>query len=420
MMRTAKKSYHFMANRRYFWLASVVIIALGLIAVILMDVRMDIGFTGGTMLRYSYPESGIVLQEDIPAAAQPSEVSGSEVQNTQPAPAEDAVILSGSDNTVSGTDSVAGEEPIVPGTQAEANKSDGLPESGSETVSDGDPVQEVIEGIQPDYSTYVIPEEAGRLISDALGEHVTVQISTDAAAPSGGENKRLTVTFEAGHKMDGDTDRIIRQVMEEKYPNVSLTLRQTSAVDPSVGVEFIGKCVVAVLLAVLFMVLYVGLRYRSIGGWTAAISAIIAVIHDCLVAYFAFVLFQFPISDRFIAVLLAIIGLSLNSTIVIFDRVRENRRLQGSSVPLAEIADRSINESMGRTVCTDLCVFIAVAVLAVSAAFAGITSVLSFAVPMMFGVVSGCYSSLCIGSTLWVTWQQTLEKRRTVKSAEEM
>ncbi len=420
MMRIEKKSYSFMSNRRYFWLASVVIIALGLIAVILMDVRMDISFTGGTMLRYSYPESGIVLQEDIPAAAEPSEVSGSEVQNIQPAPAEDAVILSGTDNTAPDTDAPVQEEHIVSGSQVSSGDAHITSDSDGNTVSAGDEFSEIIEDIQPDYSTQVMPEEAGRLISEALGEHVTVQISTDAAAPSGGENKRLTVTFEAGHIMDRDTDSIIRQVMEEKYPNVSLTLRQTSAVDPSVGMEFVGKCVVAVLLAVLFMVLYVGLRYRSIGGWTAAVSAIIAVIHDCLVAYFAFVLFRFPISDRFIAVLLAIIGHSLNSTIVIFDRVRENRRLQGSSVPLTELADRSINESMGRTVCTDLCVFIAVAVLAAAAGIAGITSVLSFAVPMMFGVVSGCYSSLCISSTLWVTWQEALEKRRAAKAAEEM
>ena len=408
-----RKYYEIMANRKMLWLVSVVILSVGLICNILLGVETDIRFTGGAMLRYSYPESGIVSFADVPADTASASLSGADVSNKEPAPAEAPVILSGSDAAgpeISSTDVVTGSD---------------LPK---QTVSDGQPEADVSSGadasdhtpgvaIEPDYSTDVDPAEAGRILTAALGEEVTVQISTDADSPTGGENKRLTVTFAEGQGFDQNADEVIRRTMEEKYPNVVLTLREFNSVDPTVGGEFAGKCVVAVVIAALFMILYMGLRYRSIGGWTAAVSAMIAIAHDCLVAYFAFVVFGFTINDHFIAVLLAIIGLSLNSTIVIFDRVRENCRLLGDDASIAEVTDRSINESLGRTVSTDLCVFIAMAVLAIVSAVYGLDSMLSFAVPMMFGVASGCYSSLCISCTIWVTWKEALLRRQAAKES---
>lgn len=410
-----KKNYEIMANRKMLWLVSVVIISVGLICNILLGVDMDIRFTGGAMLRYSYPESGIVSMSDVPASAVPSPASGTDVNNEEPAPALAPVIISDSDASAAQTSS--SDAPVVTNTDLpQQTVSDGQPgvtvPSASDAVTSTD-VPEIT--FEPDYSTNVDPAETGRILTAALGQEVTVQISTDAVSPTGGENKRLTVTFAQGQMLDQGTDEIIRRTVGEKYPNVVLTLRESNSVDPTVGSEFVAKCVMAVLIAALFMTLYMGLRYRSIGGWTAAVSAMVAIVHDCLVAYFAFVVFGFTIGDHFIAVLLAIIGLSLNSTIVIFDRIRENRRLLGDDTHIAEVADRSINESLGRTVSTDLCVFIAMAVLAVVSAVRGLDSMLSFAVPMMFGVAAGCYSSLCISSTIWVTWQEALLRRQSAK-----
>lgn len=413
-MRT-KCSFPFMARRKNFWLLSVVLVSLGLIANILMGVRSDIRITGGTVLRYSYPESGMVSAADVPVSVVPAVVSDTEVQNVPSVPAQVPVIISGGD--VSGgdipeeippQDEIAEEQLSGTVSGSQISQSDAV--SGGDAVSAGD--TSVLDRIEPDYSTAVVPAEAERLILDILGEHASVQLSTAPDAPSGGENKRLTVTFDRYLDSSGESDRVIREAMGIKYPNVTLTLRETSSVDPVVGAEFMGRCVVAIALAVLFMVFYIGLRFRRTSGWTAALSAIIAILHDCLAAYFAFVLFRFPIDDNFIAVILAIIGLSLNSTIVILDRVRENRGLLGDYMPLSKLVDRSINESLGRTVCTDLCVFIAVTILAIAAAVTGLTPVLSFAVPMMFGVASGCYSSMCIACTIWVSWQELLQKRR--------
>ena len=87
------------------------------------------------------------------------------------------------------------------------------------------------------------------------------------------------------------------------------------------GTKFFAKCLVAVALAAVLLVIYVALRFRKIGGMSAGVMAVIALVHDVLMVYFTFVIFRFPIDDNFIAVVLTILGYSLNDTIVIYDRV---------------------------------------------------------------------------------------------------
>ncbi len=409
MMCRTRKYYEIMANRKSLWLVSVVVIAVGLIFNIILGTHTDISFTGGAMLRYSYPESGLASGSDVEIVPAATELSGTDVQNTEPTPAETPVIISGGDAPAqqsSGSDLPSEED----APQNEETVSDSQPGAG--VVSDGDQasgtdVPEI--AVQPDYSTDVQPDEAVRVISAALGEEVSVTVSTDAQSPTGGENKRLTVILESG-SLGQDADELIRGAMKEKYPNVMLTLRESNQVNPSAGKEFKARCALAVTLSALFIMVYMGLRYRGIGGWTAGISALIAILHDCLVAYFTFVVFGFAVDNSFIAVVLALIGLSINSTIVVFDRIRENRGRFSGSLAVAHIANKSINETMGRTISTDLCVFIAMAVLAAVSAVYGIGTLLSFALPMMTGIAAGCYSSLCLSGTIWVTLQEQQNK----------
>ena len=238
----AKSSFSFMAHRKNFWLLSVVIVSLGLIANILMGVRPDVRVTGGTVLRYSFPESGIVSAVDVPVSVVPAVVSDTEVQNTPSIPAQVPVIISGAD--VSGSDL---QDPPV-------SEEDTSQEVSGSQISDSDAVSATdipgLEDIEPDYSTAVVPAEAERLIMDVLGERAVVQLSTDPAAPSGGENRRLTVTFDRYLDTGEESDRVFREAMSRKYPNVTLTLRETSSVDPVVGGEFVGRCVVTISLAV--------------------------------------------------------------------------------------------------------------------------------------------------------------------------
>ena len=101
-----------------------------------------------------------------------------------------------------------------------------------------------------------------------------------------------------------------------------------------------------------------------------------------------------------------ILGYSLNDTIVIYDRIRENRRLMGPKVEVGELVNTSINQNLSRTINTSLTTFSAVAVVFVVSLIFNLPSVTAFALPMMIGVISGCYSTNCIAGPLWVMWQR--------------
>ena len=158
------------------------------------------------------------------------------------------------------------------------------------------------------------------------------------------------------------------------------------------------------------MVLYVTIRFRRIGGLSAGVMALVALFHDVAMIYFMYVIFQMPIDSNFIAVVLMILGYSLNDTIVIYDRVREERRKLGAKEEIGYVFDLSATKVMKRTICTSVTTLIAIGTVLVVSLVFNIDSVTSFALPMMIGVVSGCYSSICIAGPLWVIWQRHKKK----------
>ena len=129
--------------------------------------------------------------------------------------------------------------------------------------------------------------------------------------------------------------------------------------------------------------------------------------------YFMYVIFRWPIDSNFIAVVLMILGYSLNDTIVIYDRVREQRKLMGRKVSIDATFNVSCTKTIRRTIMTSVTTLVAIMTVYVVAWVFNISSVKGFALPMMIGVISGCYSSLCIAGPLWVMWQN----RKAAKKA---
>ena len=209
----------------------------------------------------------------------------------------------------------------------------------------------------------------------------------------------------------------LHAAMAEEYSDHNITLVQANSLKPSMGRNFLIKCLVAVALAAMYLVISVALRFRKIGGWSAGAMAVAALFHDLLIAFFAFVVFRIPLNDNFVAVLLSILGYSLNATIVVYDRIRENRRLMDAKTPLSEIVNVSLNQSFTRTLNTSICTFLAIGTVAVIALAMNLESIVSFAVPMMFGVLSGFYSSVCLCSPTWVLWQEHRDKKEALKKA---
>ncbi|MFT9055090.1 MAG: protein translocase subunit SecF [Ethanoligenens sp.] len=197
----------------------------------------------------------------------------------------------------------------------------------------------------------------------------------------------------------------------KQFSTSSLKKFASNDVSPQTGRLFFMQSIGAVLLAALLIVLYIWIRFRHIGGLPAGLTALVALLHDVVIAFVAFSIFRIPINDNFVAVALTILGYSINDTIVVYDRIRENRGLFGHSIHFKEIVNRSINQSFTRSINTTLVTFLAIATVCVFSLVFHLDSIRSFALPMMVGVVTGCYSTICIAGPLWVSWVEHREKK---------
>lgn len=240
-------------------------------------------------------------------------------------------------------------------------------------------------------------------ITDTLKKDVDTTLSTD------GDANLINVSLVEELSLDETT--ALTTALTKEYPKSELKLINSNSLDPTMGTMFFVKCLVAIALACVFLLIYVALRFRKIGGLSAAVMAIIALLNDILIAYFAFIIFRIPLNDNFVAVVLTILGYSLNGTIVIFDRIRENRQLMDSKTPIDQLVNTSINQSLFRSFNTSLCTFAAIAIVAIMALATGMDAIISFAIPMMFGILSGFYTSTFLCCPLWVTWIQHKQKK---------
>ena len=249
--------------------------------------------------------------------------------------------------------------------------------------------------------TYTGEVDVNKLSSDlnAAGFKATVRKAESANTPV------IKISI-PGDALDQAQKATISKLFDTNFKDNKLTDAGSQSLSPTMGTLFLWKCLVALAIAAVFLPAYVGIRFRKIGGLSAGVTAIIALLHDVVIVYFAFVIFGFTINDIFIAVILTILGYSLNDTIVIYDRIRENRKLAGTNKPevLPEIVNKSLNQTMARSILTSVTTFLALLVVYIVAAIYGLTTVTTFALPMMVGVISGCYSSLCIAAPLYTMW----------------
>lgn len=243
-------------------------------------------------------------------------------------------------------------------------------------------------------------------ISKALNKQVSVNGAKDIAT---GLNT-VKITLASSESITLAEQEKMTKTLSEEYKNNKITYIDNMNVDPSIGSEFFQKSLVAVALASILILIYVAVRFRKIGGWSAGAMALVALIHDVLIVFSVFVILRMPLNDNFIAVVLTVLGYSINDTIVIYDRVRENRRILGPRTKVVELVNTSMNETFSRTVNTSLSTFIAVSTVVVFSFIFNLESIRSFAIPMAAGIISGAYSTLCIACTLWMMYKNREEK----------
>ena len=245
------------------------------------------------------------------------------------------------------------------------------------------------------------------LIQNATEKNVSIQINENVKSASTSEVKNnVSVEFSGNDSLTLDQQKEITNGLSETFPDNNFELIESSSVNPSMGRTFLLKCIVAVAIAAVLMVIYVAFRFRKISGLSAGVMALVALLHDVIMVYFTFIIFRIPLDDNFIAVVLMILGYSLNDTIVIYDRIRENKSKLPAQTPISDIVNKSINQTLGRTINTSITTTLAIGTVLVVAIIFNLSSVVHFALPMMIGIISGCYSTISIAGPLWVMWQE--------------
>ena len=261
------------------------------------------------------------------------------------------------------------------------------------------------------YTGTVDHEAAAKVIEDSIDS--TVIITEGEGIGDAGKFLQISVNSTAG--LTVDVQQEITKSLNVEFTDNNIELLESSDVNPSTGLAFFRKCLVAVGFAFLVLIIYIAFRFRRIGGWSAGVMAIVALLHDVMMVYFAFVVFRIPIDANFIAVVLTILGFSINDTIVIYDRIRENRKLYGKTMSIGDLVNKSIGQSFTRSLNTSICTTSAMIVISIVGISYGVDSIFSFALPMIIGMISGVYSTLCIAGPLWVLWQEHKERKQPTK-----
>ncbi len=262
--------------------------------------------------------------------------------------------------------------------------------------------------VQYSYTGTLDKEAVEKLAEKELGAGVTVDITNS------GETQILKM--EQAEVLDPEEQEALLTAFQKAFADNKIESLEVRALESSMGQSFFIKCLAALVLAMVLLIVWVGIRFRKIGGISAGLAGVYALAVDMTVAYLAFVIFQIPLNDNFVAVMLTILGYSLNDTIVIFDRIRENRGKMGQA-SIGEVVNLSLNQSLGRAISTSISTIIAMACVAVVAVIMNLDAILSFAVPMLFGLVSGSLSSLFLCTPLWTYWVEHKEAKDAKKAA---
>ena len=245
--------------------------------------------------------------------------------------------------------------------------------------------------------------EVQKTASAALGSNdLTLQTGENVAT---GE-QTLKISMPGNETVTTEQVETLLDSLNETYPDNAFAQLSLSNVSAAMGTKFLQKSLVAVVFALVLILLYIGVRFKKIGGLTGGMMAVLALLNDLMVVFGTFVLLRTPLDGNFIAAMLTILGYSINDTVVVYDRIRENRALMGKKAYFEELVNHSVNQSARRTIITTVTTVMALGVMCVVSKLYGLDSIFTFAFPLMMGMLSGVYTSLCVSTSAWVLWSE--------------
>ena len=245
-----------------------------------------------------------------------------------------------------------------------------------------------------------------------LKQPVTGEIESQVASlfqEVTGVNGSVTTVGNTGEQVsirstsiDSETRAKVIDKMNETFSLTEDDLYGNEDVSPTVGSDLQRAAIMAAAVAIILMLLYIAIRFEL----TSGLAAVTCLVHDMLIMISVFVIFRLPVDGNFIAAVLTILGYSINASIIVFDRVRENLHTARRE-SFEEVAEKSIWQTMGRTINTTLTTIFAVGMIYIL----GVDSLKDFTLPLLIGFVAGAYSSIFLASSLWGSYRKLLRRK---------
>ena len=242
--------------------------------------------------------------------------------------------------------------------------------------------------------------------ADVTAALESIGISKSTVTVQGRDNNEANIRIKDVSKDDiQKVQANFETSIKEKYPE-AVSIGDVNYVGPVAGATLLKNAIISVLLATVLMLIYIAIRFDLNSG----LAAVFGLVHDVLIMLSFMVIFRsfIQMNSSFIAAALTIVGYSINNTIVIFDRIRENAKKM-PTIPREEVTNISIRESLGRTICTTVTTLITIVALCIL----GVASIREFALPIIVGILSGVYSANMINGYVWAF----LEEKRLSRKA---
>lgn len=409
-------TFNFIKNRKVFFAISIILVVVSVVCFLVRGFNLDIEFIGGTEYTFDL-QNGATLDKDA-LSGELSEELGDGFSSIRVAGDNSFIVrttLEGTDydfiNSAIISDVEAGFEvtdststnnsivvtvtaektpEVVDEENAEAAEAAEAAEETTEEKKMEDKIKEVIVanseslGIE-DVKVTPVPEKENEyeityhsvsVVSDTVKNYYTVT-TTEEATEDGAEAVEITTV------------------------NVKLSNEITVSAEVSDSLK--ATAFWAAFVAIVLMLVYIAFRFEG----RASLAAIVCLAHDILMVMLAYSIFQIPVSSTIIAVILTIFGYSINATIVIFDRIRENRKNITSQYTFEDAADSGIKSTLMRSLNTTITTLITIGLIY----FMGVTSIKNFALPLIVGIIAGVYSSVCLSGNVWVALKKIGSKK---------
>lgn len=260
------------------------------------------------------------------------------------------------------------------------------------------------------YSGDIDANSVTAVVKENVNTNINVRMGEDVN--TGGKQFMISFTSEDG--FNADKQAALTEALKSKFASNEIRDTESNDVNPSTGREFFIKCIVAILFAALLVIIYIAVRFRKIGGWSAGFCSVLALCHDLVVALAVSILFGFEFNSNTVAVILTILGYSINNTIVIYDRIREDRTLMAKA-SLNDVINMGCTQSLTRSIRTSVTTIFTMLVITIVALVQGYDSLLTFSVPLMAGLISGTYTSMFVAPVTWSWWKNKSKVKKTAK-----